>query len=272
MTFKEVLPGQYLKPYVKCFYFYESNSELEFEDIVFPSGNMEVIFNLGSGVWKTRKEDTFQTTPPIELWGQLTQPLAVKSVGRNVMLGVRFYPHSAAYFFDATISELNNEVVNASDLFGGSIQSLHQQLFYSYDLGQRIALLENYLRGRLAFTEKKHKKIQFVESIANNLKTDVNPEKIVSISSKHKISTRYLNQLFSQYTGLTPKLFYKINRFQKSLHLMNDKEQPLTDIGYESGYFDQSHFIREFKLFTGGFTPSSFTAQTLPINQILVAN
>jgi AraC-like DNA-binding protein len=76
---------------------------------------------------------------------------------------------------------------------------------------------------------------------------------------------------FLQYTGLPPKLFCKINRFQHSLNLVNANGQNLTNIAYESGYFDQSHFIREFKSFTG-ITPNSFAAQASPINQVLAGN
>ena len=56
---------------------------------------MEVIFNMGEGIWKVKIDDTFYTTPAIELWGQITKPLLIKSVGKNTMLGIRFYPHSA---------------------------------------------------------------------------------------------------------------------------------------------------------------------------------
>ncbi|HEY5825191.1 MAG TPA: AraC family transcriptional regulator, partial [Cyclobacteriaceae bacterium] len=63
----------------------------------------------------------------------------------------------------------------------------------------------------------------------------------------------------------TPKLYGKINRFQHSLGLINQKDTSLTDIAYEAGYFDQSHFIREFKSFTG-VTPSSYSPQSFPIS------
>lgn len=66
MTFKEIIPSPKLQPYIKCFYLYESDSDRGYDDTVFPSGTMEVIFNLGTGNWKSKKDDTFYTTPPIE--------------------------------------------------------------------------------------------------------------------------------------------------------------------------------------------------------------
>jgi AraC-like DNA-binding protein len=271
MIFKEILPGPKLQPYIKCFYIYESDSFLDYDDIVFPSGTMEVIFNLGEGNWKTKKDGKFNTTPPVELWGQITKPLAIKSIGKNTMLGFRFYPHSAAYFFNENVAEFNNEVVSAADLLGSSLNTLHSKLLDITDLDKRIKLIEEYLWSKLAISEKKHSKIKFVGELADSLKFNYNSEKIISISNRKNISVRYLNLLFSQYTGLPPKLFYKINRFQHSLSLIQSNEQKLTRVAYDSGYFDQSHFIREFKLFTG-ITPNSFAAQASPINQILAGS
>jgi AraC-like DNA-binding protein len=71
--------------------------------------------------------------------------------------------------------------------------------------------------------------------------------------------------LFLRYTGLTPKLYTKINRFQNSLQLVGRKDATLTSIAYDCGYFDQSHFIREFKSFTG-ITPSVYSPQNSPLN------
>lgn len=154
MVFKELLPEPRLQPYIKCFYLYESDSDRSYDDIVFPSGTMEVIFNLGAGNWRSKKGDTFFTTPPVELWGQITKPLAIQSVGRNIMLGFRFYPHSAAYFFDENVSEFNNEIVDATHVFGPKLRTLYLKLLETADLNAKVAMIEDYLRSRLSATEK----------------------------------------------------------------------------------------------------------------------
>lgn len=271
MIFKEILPDAKLQPYIKCFYYYESDSDSSYDDLVFPSGTMEVIFNLGTGTWLSKSDDAFYTTPPIELWGQITKPLAIQSVGRNIMLGFKFYPHSAAYFFNQHISEFNNQIVDAADVLGPSLRTLHKKLLDISDLRARVGLLESYLWGKLAASEKKHNKIKFIGDIVHYLKDNYSDDNIISLSQRHNISTRYLNMMFSQYTGLGPKLFYKINRFQHSLSLISQKEEKLTSIAYSAGYFDQAHFIKEFKLFTG-VTPNAFAKQASAINQVLAAS
>jgi len=270
MVFKEILPNQQLRPFVKCFYFYESQSGADYDDTVYPSGNTEVIFNLGKGHWQTNRNNTFYTTPPVEVWGQITRPLAIRSLGENIMLGVRFYPHSMAYFFRESLADLNNEVADAAALFGPSIQTLHQRLLEASTLPSKIALLEDYFLGRLTVTGKKHDKIKFVGSMVNSLAESTGNERIIDLSSRNNISSRNVTQLFSQYTGIQPKLLSKINRFQHSLNLITSSGQDLTSIAYDAGYFDQSHFIREFKLFTG-ITPNAFATRASVMNQVLAA-
>jgi len=266
--FTEIRPQEALKPYVKRFYFYEASSTETFDDVVFPSGNMELIFNLGNGHWKTKKNDPFYTAPPVELWGQITKPMVVRSVGKNFMLGVRFYPHTAAYFFHEDVSAFNNEVTDGTDVFGTSLENLHELLLTYTNAADRIAMLEHYLLSRLAASEKRHARIKLVADIADRLRDHQDGPRVGTVSQRNKISARYLHQLFSQYTGLTPKLYCQISRFQHSLQLLQGGDQKMTSIGYDSGYFDQSHFIREFKTFTG-LTPASFSANATPINQIL---
>src|SRR5436309_15962605 len=122
MTYQEILPGERLRSYVKCYYMFESDSNVELDDMVFPGGHMEIIFNLGEGIWQSSVDDVYTTTPPVELWGKLTQPLAVKSVGMNKMLGIRFYAHSAAYFLNESIWEFNNQVADLRDLIGAPVK------------------------------------------------------------------------------------------------------------------------------------------------------
>src|SRR5688572_18104585 len=111
MTYYEIKPGKPLQQYVKCYYVYESATHAAFEDTVFPCGSIEIVFNLGTGNWHTFTGEGFATTPAIELWGQLTNPLVVRSTGRNIMLGVRFFPHAAASILNEKVSLFNNQVV-----------------------------------------------------------------------------------------------------------------------------------------------------------------
>jgi len=276
MKYREIMPDLRLRSYIKCYYIYESSSDVAFEDTVFPSGCMEIIFNLGSGKWQTAGGEGLVTTPPIELWGQITQPLAIRSSGKNIMLGVRFLPHGAACFFREKLDRFNDCVLDLRDVAGSevgmdthdttgmAVDALYTRLVETTAWSVRIGLLEEFLLRHLPRAEKRLGKVAIVNHIMNELRSDDFFDNISNVASRYGISSRYLQKLFLQYTGLTPKLYNKIDRFQRSLRLVSQKGLSLTSIAYDCGYFDQSHFIREFKSFTG-CTPSGYAAATSPI-------
>lgn len=269
MNFQEFTPSENLKPYIKCYYTFESDSDVEFEDTVFPSGLMEIIFNLGEGTWETLVNNKFQTTPKIELWGQIVKPLAIKSKGKHSMFGIKFFPHTAACFLWDEIAEFNNQVSNLTDILGSSIKILHSQLLDTPKTNGRIELIEDFLMKRLAGTSEKPFKVDKVANILSSIKRNTSESNMGDVAFKHGITPRYLHKLIYRYTGLSPKSFNKINRFQQSLKLIAKNEQPLTSIAYDCGYFDQSHFIRDFKSFTS-VTPSAYLENSFPVNQIVL--
>jgi len=110
---------------------------------------------------------------------------------------------------------------------------------------------------KLALFEKKLDQVTLINHVMTELRQEDFFDNIKNVASRYGITSRYLQKLFSNHTGLTPKLYSKINRFQNSLRLVAKKNTSLTTIAYECGYFDQSHFIREFKAFTG-VLPSTY--------------
>lgn len=268
MKYREIIPGERLRPYVRCYYTFESDMNIELDDTVFPGGDMEIIFNMGEGIWQSSVNDQFHTTPPIELWGKLTQPLPIKSVGKNKMFGIRFYAHSAAYFLNENAWALNNQVSDLRDLLGASVGRLHERLRETQELNKRIGLVEDFLISRFTSKESRISNIGLIGAVAKEMQAHSEPDNIKAVASRYHISTRYLNKLFLQYTGVTPKLYNKISRFQHSLQLIAKNKYSLTSIAYECGYFDQSHFIKDFKFFTG-VTPSAYSPELYPVGQAL---
>ncbi len=260
MVYTEFIPGDALKPFVKCYYLFESDSNGLYEDKAFATGCMEIMFNLGPGRWQTSTHDEFITTPSIELWGQIIQPLRFRPLGKNIMIGVRFYPHTASIFLQDDIQLFNDQVTDFTAVAGNVAYRLHQRLLDIPSTCRRIELIETFLLQRLSKLEKKPEKVSLVNKVMQELKKEDFYTHIDTVASGYGISSRYLQKIFVQHTGLTPKQYTRINRFQKSLQLVAKKNLSLTSIAYECGYFDQSHFIREFKAFTGTL-PSAYNPE-----------
>ncbi len=147
-----------------------------------------------------------------------------------------------------------------TSVLGNSIQELHAQLQDASSVKRRTELTDAYLLKKLAAHTKTLDRIDLVQQVMNELAHKDFFDNINNVAERYGISSRYLQKVFLHYTGLTPKLYAQINRFQNSLILIGKGDQPLTAIAYECGYFDQSHFIREFKSFTG-FAPSGFDSE-----------
>jgi AraC-like DNA-binding protein len=259
MNYREIQPCESLKKYVKCYYIFESLSEVPYQDKAFATGCIELMFNIGNGKWQTAVNNEFITTPAIELWGQIINPLTFRSLSKNTMLGIRFFPHTASLFINEKIELFNNQVTDFYAVAGKQIKTLHEKLIEASSLHQRIEMIETYLLQKLFNSKSPFNKIGLIADVMNELKRDDFFDNLQNLALKYGITSRYLQKLFVQYTGLTPKLYSKINRFQNSLQLISKNQYSLTSVAYECNYFDQSHFIREFKSFTG-INPSAFNA------------
>lgn len=269
MHYKEYPPGELLRDYVQCYFTCESNEIVTTHDHVFASGSIEIMFNLGTEAPQTIINCTRVTQPAVQLWGQTIQPLSFTTIGRHKMLGVRFFGHTAAYFFDEPNVNFNDQVIDLNDISGQAGRVLYDQLQSSDSLAERLALLEDYLLAQLVHCGKMSK-IKLMGSVVQALQRDDFFENINSVAQSHGLSSRYLQKLFLAYSGLSPKLFIKINRFRKGIEMVAEKDLSLTAISYQCGYYDQSHFIKDFKYFTGimpsHFRPESSTDLAIPLN------
>lgn len=270
MKYSEFLPSEHLRPFIKCYFFFESDPETEFEDTVFPGGHMEIIFNLGQAIWQSASNDEFFITPQVELWGQLTTPLKVRTKGRNGMLGIRFHAHAASLILKEDVLAFNNRISNLEDVLGNPVKELHAKLLEAAAILTRILLLEEFLVARLLINRNSSNACLMLNRIVSEMSVNNFSEPVEVLAARYAVSPRYLQKLFLRYTGLTPKLYSQINRFQLSLKQLSHHSTSLTSVAYECGYFDQSHFIREFKTFTG-LTPSSYSPEMSPLNTALVS-
>ncbi|SDH11869.1 AraC-type DNA-binding protein [Dyadobacter soli] len=269
MEFQYFQPAKILAPYIRHYYLFESANNAAYEDTVFPSGDMEVIFNLGGGIWESLQESGFQNNPAIELWGQITRPLLIRSSGAHLMLGVRFFTHGTSFLLDDEIGIFNDQVFDLTDVLGRDIRDLHDRLLNASSATARIALLDDFFTGRLMRASGRHKRLNKVAHILTSITKDATENNISRVADNYGVSTRYLHKLVYQHTGLSPKSFDKIQRFKTSLKLIGENKLPLTSIAYDAGYFDQSHFIRDFKSFTG-LTPSAYLNNLSAVNQMLI--
>lgn len=153
------------------------------------------------------------------------------------------------------LHELTDSVVDGDLVLTNEIMNLREMILESVLITQKFMVVENFLvkkfRNKLIVNP-------FIEFAVNKIISSPNQMSIEQISNKVGYSQKHLIKLFKDNVGLTPKGFLKIIRFQKAIEeIAGSKKADWTGIAYESGYYDQAHFINDFKAFSG-FTPNQY--------------
>jgi len=126
---------------------------------------------------------------------------------------------------------------------------------------QRVILCDEFLLERLALSKKENSKYTFeIIDLINKRKGDISVEEL---SSYFDISVRQIERIFKKELGLTVKLFIRIIRLRNTRDKISSlKVDTLTNTAYDNGFFDQAHFIKEFKSFMSE-TPKNYYSNKL---------
>ncbi|MCU0444618.1 MAG: helix-turn-helix transcriptional regulator [Microscillaceae bacterium] len=259
-------PSNELAEFVKCYWNLEGDREnTPTRNTIVPDGTMKLIFHYADTYRHHPKNSESIVLPKCFLIGQLTQPYVVEPLGVTGSFVVRFHPNGFLPFTTIPIKEMENTAIPLDRLFGDAGTEIGENILNAKDTTERIKLIEAFLLQRL--TDKKT--IDFVVKstietiLAANGKFSVN-----EFSQKMKINRRQLTRKLSSAIGLSPKQLSKTIRIQTALKTLLVKEvSSLTDLAYENEYFDQAHFIKEFKEFTG-LTPKDFYGDDLKMSLI----
>ena len=191
--------------------------------------------------------------------------MQLKINGKVDVLGVCFFTDGFYPFFKIPVSEFKNQLLGAREVGFKITKTITERLKEATDIYSRLSILENELTLLLINTNQTSVKFR---QIFNALKQNDNDQQISEFCNLNNIGIRNLERLYNKYVGVSANTYSTLNRFHKSLNslLFNDYSK-LSDLAYDNGYFDQMHFIKEFKRFAGN-TPHSFVHQNDSILQI----
>lgn len=134
---------------------------------------------------------------------------------------------------------------------------------------ERIQCIETFLLARLNKLEVIDR---IVKSSVEILLDQAGQVKVEEMAERLKVQRRQLERKFSSAVGLSPKQLSKIIRLQAALkQLHQNTALSLTELAYQNGYFDQSHFIKDFKNFTG-MSPKKFYADHLKLSILFIGS
>ncbi|TAE84221.1 MAG: AraC family transcriptional regulator [Bacteroidetes bacterium] len=259
-------PSKTLEPFVQCYWNLEADKEdTPLKNTIVPDGTMKLIFHYGDTYKHHPPSGKSVLLPKCFLIGQLTRPYVVEPVGVTGSFVVRFHPNGFLPFSTIPIKKMENTAVPIGKLFGQEGETIGNKILAAHSTLERINHIEAFLLKLL--TDKKV--IDHVVKSTIETMLEANGKFAVSeFSQKMNINRRQLARKFSTTIGLSPKQLSKTIRIQAALKTLLAKETiSLTDLAYENEYFDQAHFIKDFKEFTG-LTPKEFYGEELKMSLI----
>ena len=256
MTFITYTPSPPLNFYINSFYCPKESLPLPREKIL-PLPGLDLKINFGGGfqVYDADRGEPFTTLTESWVLGLWTKSHIVDWPEDLEYIGVNFKPSGAYPFLGLPLSELRNQIVSLDSIWGTFAAELRERLYAAPTIQARFALLEQFLLARLCETPQELKVVQCaVAEIARH-------HGILSIralSERMGMSQKHLIVQFKQMVGCTPKELGRLYRFGDILASI-DLTQPVdwTWVAHQFFFHDQSHFIRDFREFSG-HTPSDY--------------
>lgn len=257
MNYQTFQPHTALDALVSCYWTLEVPADNESQkQRIIPDGCIEMAFILGDDIKRYTSKEEFILQPRAMVLGQTIEPFYIEPTGSVNTFAVRFYPYGFANFVSIPIKNLANKETPISELFEqNTAKELEQNIIRATSTKQRIEIIENFLLDKL---NDKTTIDVIVKTTIDALLSTNGSESIKNILKEDPSKRRQLERKFIKQIGISPKQLGKVIRLQTALKmLLNKKEENLTDIAYESAYFDQAHFAKDFKEFTG-INPKEF--------------
>lgn len=253
----------YRKYGISHFYLYRTSENCPKENIhILPDGTVGLRFSLN------------EDNPSVMVGGTVASPDTVSIDYSNIYFGVRFLPGFFPPFLDADLyrATFSNQF-SAENLIGNSafeqIVFPNQEITHYFDKNPMVSLLYacscsflRYYMPDFIRNENTHSKPALLVQSIDEIKRRRGTITVKELSELTFYSSRHIGKVFSEYLGISPKLFAKIVRFQNVLsECLINPERPLVETASILGYTDQSHMTKDFRMLAGT-TPRKFIIQT----------
>ncbi len=250
-------PREEVRLYVR--YYWVLESDKPFSVLTFPIGCPQMIFHRRSPLFISElssRQDKFTIS------GQVNFPAHIASDGDMEMVVAVFYPHTIGMFIDTPPSAFYNQEISGYDIGNKQLNQLADRIFDCADSGTAVSLIEQWLTSRIRPSLNIERIGASLAALLRSPSTSV--DNLAGIACLGK---KQHGRLFREYVGMNPKEYGRIARFQRALRMMQLGSRDYAGIAYANGYSDQSHFIRDFRLFSG-ITPKQLAEYQTPYSDL----
>lgn len=261
MTLRVHTPPFPLCEFVDALIYYDGIAPIHQMDRFLPDGNAELIINLNEQpqyIYDNETLKQIQTCRQAWVSGVRTQPITIPSGKGSRMLIVAFRKGKAYPFYSLPMSELTDRVIEADDVFGSRIWNLREQLLTCASPDEMFVRVERFLMEQAGARLSPDMYSRCVEYAVSRILSQ--PDRMVfqQLSLQIGYSQKHFIHVFKQHVGIPPKQYMKIMRFQNAVfQIEQGASVGWTEVATRNGFYDQAHFIHEFRNFSG-FTPGEY--------------
>ncbi|MEY8847548.1 DUF6597 domain-containing transcriptional factor [Psychroserpens sp. XS_ASV72] len=225
-----------------------------------PDAYVDWVFHLGEP-WQCDfpNVENNHKTGQSHVFGQIKQHLDLTLPRKGLdIFGVKFYPWSVSQIWNLDMHYVTDNCLDLNLLEIPQINTLHERIYNTISVKGKIEVIESFLNPYLNSIDNDRSVQQYLLSEENSN----------NVESKG-IGKRRLQQRFKSEIGISPKLFLRTLRINAAIdHMVKRNDESLTQLALGFNYFDQTHFIKDFKYFTG-MCPTSFLNAINPNGDIL---
>lgn len=213
-----------------------------------PTPQNSLFFYINDQVSMQREQtSSFVLQPRSVIVGPQLTPVRLDIKKSHKAIRVGFHPGGLYRLLGIPMNEIQDDSLDAAEIFGNEMQSLQNQFLEAGDFDEIKNIIEQFLLS-------KHKSLQraipFDKAMLELLRLDGHIS-IEQVASQACLSLRQFERVCRERIGMPPKLFARLARFSKAYRLRENSAQlSWTHIAHACNYFDQAHLIRDFREFT----------------------
>lgn len=264
MLYRRYTPQPPLAALVDCIWYSEGFEGSHEQERLLPNGESAIIFDLREEpvrIYDAQDRRRFTTFAPAIFCGARTDCFVIETSQQERVIGIQFRPGGAFAFLNMPACEVANDTYCLDDLWPGKAAQIRDALMNAGSVDAMFCILERALLSRLRSSWQLHPAIAFA---VGRLAAPAHNIRIGDLAGRVGFSSRRFIELFRDQTGLTPKSFQRVRRFQQVLRTLRSKtEENWAGVAYRCGYYDQPHFIHDFRMFSG-MTPSEYVTVATP--------
>lgn len=251
-------PNTLLKEYVRTVLIVEGFSGADASNLPLFTNGMPAL------LCRTEKDDSgYDQVKQLVLFGKSIPQDCWEIKDQATTIAYFFKPFAMAAIFDIAAKQLLDGPVKLCHAVPHPYTALTTQLLYSNTSSRKIEVLDNVL---IQLLTQHRRECEIVRYATDQIMYRSDKEILSFVQESLNINTRTFQRIFKKYVGLTSVQYRRICQFQLAFaHLRLKQFEKISDLAFDNGFSDQSHFIRSFKEFTKT-TPKDYLQNGLPVN------